>query len=121
MLLDAARCNRLEFDAWQFCNCFPPKLLTFAISQFVSNPSKLIIHFYPIFFIHYLSTLFIHYAYIYFFLSKKKKYFILFYIFLFYPVLTIQDLHKLFLDRGVFSSPVFFLCSLGCWWEDEVI
>ena len=120
MLLDAARCNRLEFDVLQFCKCFPPNLLTFAISQFVSKPSKLIIHFYPIFFIHYLSTLFIHYAYIYFFLSKKNisSYF---YIFLFYPGLTIQDLHKLFLDRGVFPSPVFFLCSLGCWWEDEVI
>ena len=58
--------------------------------------------------------------YIYFFLSKKK-YFILFYIFLFYPFLTIQDLHKLFLNQKIFPSPVFFFYNLSCQREDEVV
>ena len=58
--------------------------------------------------------------YIYFFLSKKK-YFILFYISLFYPFLTIQDLHKLFLNQKIFPSPVFFFYNLSCQREDEVV
>ena len=95
--LGAARCcNRLEFDVLQFCNCFPPNLLTSAISQFVFKSSNLI------------SSFLIFYT-----LYPP--------LFLFYPFLTIQDLHILFLNQKIFPSPVFFFYNLSCWREDEVV
>ena len=35
-------------------------------------------------------------------------------LFLFYPFLTIQDLHILFLNQKIFPSPVFFFYNLSC-------
>ena len=86
-----------ESDVLQSFNMFVLlNLLTSAISQFVFKSSNLI------------SSFLIFYT-----LYPP--------LFLFYPFLTIQDLHILFLNQKIFPSPVFFFYNLSCWREDEVV
>ena len=87
----------MESDVLQSFNMFVLlNLLTFAISQFVFKSSNLISSFLI------CQTLYPP-------------------LFLFYPFLTIQDLHILFLNQKIFPSPVFFFYNLSCWREDEVV